>query len=83
MQQQAEHRLKFEKSEHELEIISIKMEEERNLMEKEKAQMVALIGNIAHDLKTPLQSFLFNLESLKAAIVILGCKTTAFLLMVA
>ena len=74
LQQQAEHQLQFEKSKHELEIISIKMEDERNLMEKEKAQMVALIGNVAHDLKTPLQSFLFNLESLKSVICVMECK---------
>ena len=75
LQQQAEHQLEFEKSKHELEIISIKLEDERNLMEKEKAQMVALIGNVAHDLKTPLQSFLFNLESLKTIICVMECKT--------
>ena len=74
LQQQAEHQLQFEKSKHELEIISIKMEDERNLMEKEKAQMVALLGNVAHDLKTPLQSFLFNLESLKSVICVMECK---------
>ena len=77
LQQQAEHQLQFEKSNHELEIISIKMEDARNLMEKEKAQMVALIGNVAHDLKTPLQSFLFNLESLKSIICVMECEMTA------
>ena len=75
LQQQAEHQLQFEKSRHELEIISIKLEDERNMMEKEKAQMVALLGNVAHDLKTPLQSFLLNLESLKEIVCIMECKT--------
>ena len=83
LQRQAEHQLQSEKSKHELEIISIKMEDERNLLQKEKAQMVALIGNIAHDLKTPLQSFLFNLDSLKAIICVMECKKNAWLLMVA
>ena len=77
LQQQAEHQLEVEKSKHELEIIFIKMEDERNLMDKEKAQMVALIGNVAHDLKTPLQSFIFNLESLKAVMRVMECKTFA------
>jgi signal transduction histidine kinase len=35
-------------------------------MEKEREQMVALIGNVAHDLKTPLQSFHMDLEVLKS-----------------
>ena len=64
--QQAEHQLLLEKNKHELEIHAINTEEDYRLLEKEKAQMVALIGNIAHDLKTPLQSFLVDLESLKS-----------------
>ena len=59
------------------------MDDEHNLLEKEKAQMVAVIGNIAYDLKTPLQSFPFNLESLKAVISAMECKITASVLMVA
>ena len=66
LQQCAEHDLLSEKIKHELEIFSIKAHEECRLMEKEQEQMVAMIGNIAHDLKTPLQSFLMDLESLKA-----------------
>lgn len=66
LQQQAEHQLLLEKNKHELEILALNTEEDYRLLEKEKAQMVALIGNIAHDLKTPLQSFLVDLESLKS-----------------
>ena len=66
LQQQTERQLLLVKNRHELEILSIKAEEECRLMVKEKKQMVALIGNVAHDLKTPLQSFLMDLESLKA-----------------
>jgi signal transduction histidine kinase len=66
LQQQAEHQLLSEKNKHELEILSLKAEEECRLLEREQEQMVALIGNVAHDLKTPLQSFLMDLESLKA-----------------
>lgn len=66
LQQQSENQLLFEKNKHELEIISMKAEEDRRLMEKEREQMVALIGNVAHDLKTPLQSFNIDIESLKS-----------------
>ena len=62
----AEHDLLLEKNKHELEIFTMKAQEECRLIEKEQEQMVAMIGNIAHDLKTPLQSFLMDLESLKA-----------------
>ena len=65
LQQKTEHQLILEKNKHELEILSIKNEEECRLIAKEKKLMVALIGNVAHDLKTPLQSFLMDLESLK------------------
>lgn len=51
LQQQTEHQLFVVKNKHELEILSIKAEEECRLMAKEKTQMVALIGNVAHDLK--------------------------------
>ena len=49
-------------------------EAERLLVEKEKKQMIALIGNIAHDLKTPLHSFLMDLESLKTNKGFISCK---------
>ena len=71
----AEHDLLLEKNKHLLEIISIKAQEECRLIEKEQEQMVAMIGNIAHDLKTPLQSFLMDLESLKADEGICRCKS--------
>jgi signal transduction histidine kinase len=54
---------------HEREIIEIHREEERGSMEKEREQMVSLIGNIAHDLKTPLQSFRMDLELLKSGMI--------------
>ena len=65
LQQHAEHNLLSEKIKHESEILNLQSQEECRLMEKEQLQMVAMIGNIAHDLKTPLQSFLMDLESLK------------------
>ena len=74
LQQGAERNLSTEKAKHELEILAIKADEECRLMEKEQQQMVAMIGNIAHDLKTPLQSFLMDLESLKADEGFSQCK---------
>ena len=74
LQQDAERNLSTEKAKHELEILAIKADEECRLMEKEQQQMVAMIGNIAHDLKTPLQSFLMDLESLKADEGFSQCK---------
>ena len=66
LQQSAERNLSAEKAKHEQAILSIEAEGECRLMEKEQQQMVAMIGNVAHDLKTPLQSFLMDLEALKA-----------------
>ena len=74
LQQSAERNLSTEKAKHELEILAIRADEECRLMEKEQQQMVAMIGNIAHDLKTPLQSFLMDLESLKADERFSKCK---------
>mmetsp|Transcript_29043 Transcript_29043/g.27831 ORF Transcript_29043/g.27831 Transcript_29043/m.27831 type:complete len:1116 (+) Transcript_29043:177-3524(+) len=61
-----EHNQETVRLRHEREIVEIHREEERGSMEKEREQMVSLIGNIAHDLKTPLQSFRMDLELLKS-----------------
>lgn len=74
LQQQAEQQLAFEMNKHELVILAMKAEEECRLMEKEKEHMLALIGNIAHDLKTPLQSFLVDLEQLRSDPDLSTCK---------
>ena len=74
LQQDAEHNLQSEKIKHEAEISNLQSQEECRLMEKEQLQMVAMIGNIAHDLKTPLQSFLMDLESLKGDEGFIKCK---------
>ena len=66
--QQSEQQRITEKNKYELEIRAFKAEEESRLLESERKQMVALLGNVAHDLKTPLQAFLMDLESLKAAV---------------
>jgi len=58
--------LLIERNNHEKEIQAIRTEEERKRMAFEHDQLVSLIGNVAHDLKTPLQSVGIDLESLKA-----------------
>jgi hypothetical protein len=65
-----------EKNKYELEIRAFKAEEESRLLESERKQMVALLGNVAHDLKTPLQAFLMDLESLKTAVETSRSKKT-------
>jgi signal transduction histidine kinase len=53
---------------HVLELTNIQIAEEKRLAIVERDALNALIGNVAHDLKTPLQSFVLNLELLKARI---------------
>ena len=65
----SERNMLIERNNHEMEIISIRSDEERKRMSTEHAQMVSLIGNVAHDLKTPLQSVGIDLESLKAKLI--------------
>ena len=66
--QQSEQEHITEKNKYEFDIRAFKAEEDSRLLESERKQMVALLGNVAHDLKTPLQAFLMDLESLKAAV---------------
>ena len=42
---------------------------QKELASRERQQLVALIGNVAHDLKTPLHSFKMEIESLRVALV--------------
>lgn len=69
LQLQAIDALNFEKMSHVTEICKMRSQEEYRLLESEKRYTKALLGNVAHDLKTPLQSFLMDLEALKGAIV--------------
>jgi signal transduction histidine kinase len=51
----------------------------RNEMElafKERKQLVALIGNVAHDLKTPLQSFKMDIEFMRNVVNSLARRAT-------
>ena len=49
---------------HQLELLESSSENERNLREKEIIQLQSLMGNVAHDLKTPLHSIEAGLEVL-------------------
>jgi signal transduction histidine kinase len=54
-----------EKKNHQHTIDSMQAEEEKRLIEREREQLTSLIGNVAHDLKTPLQSIKMDLELLE------------------
>jgi signal transduction histidine kinase len=54
---------------HKLELLAIKTEEEKKLGDMERDALTSLIGNVAHDLKTPLQSFIMSLELLTTRLV--------------
>jgi signal transduction histidine kinase/CheY-like chemotaxis protein len=41
------------------------LERERKSMEREREQLRSLIGNVAHDLKTPLQSIIMDLDMMR------------------
>jgi hypothetical protein len=58
--------MEMERRKHEITIIELKADKERNSMETELSQLRCLIGNVAHDLKTPLQSIAMDLEVLKS-----------------
>ena len=49
---------------HELELLELSKENERKLKEKEICQLRSLLGNAAHDLKTPLHSIEADLDVL-------------------
>ena len=51
---------------HELEMKAVGAENEKTLREAENQQLRSLMGNVAHDLKTPLFSFDADVEALKS-----------------
>ena len=52
-------------SKHELELLELSTNNERQLKEKEIYQLRSLMGNVAHDLKTPLHSIEADLDVLR------------------
>ena len=55
-------------SQHELELAEVCAENKRIIKEKEMAQLHSLMGNVAHDLKTPLHSIEADLDILRTLI---------------
>ena len=53
---------------HELELLELSTENERKLKEKEIFQLRSIMGNVAHDLKSPLHSIEADLESLRVSV---------------
>ena len=68
LQLEAEVNLTKLRNRHELEIVEVSAENERKLREKENFQLRSLMGNVAHDLKTPLHSIEADLEVLNVFI---------------
>jgi signal transduction histidine kinase len=50
-----------------MDMLQVEVENERKLMEQERTSLCGLIGNIAHDLKTPLHSISMDLELLHSS----------------
>ena len=51
-----QHARAIKKSRYELHIVALQAEKDKHEIENERARLRSLIGNVAHDLKTPLQS---------------------------
>ena len=68
LQREAEVNLTQLRNRHELELLEVSAENERKLREKENFQLRSLMGNVAHDLKTPLHSIEADLEVLRVFI---------------
>ena len=67
--QEAEFSLLTLKNNHEIELLQVSTENEKILREGESFQLRSLMGNVAHDLKTPLHSIEADLEVLHTFIL--------------
>jgi signal transduction histidine kinase len=52
---------------HQSALLEVRMTADKQFMEQESSQLRSLIGNVAHDLKTPLQSIAMDMEWLRGA----------------
>ena len=68
LQQESDFNLLTMKNNHQIELLQISTESEKKLREVESYQLRSLMGNVAHDLKTPLHSIEADLEVLNAFI---------------
>jgi signal transduction histidine kinase len=67
-----EHAIETERTKYEQEAMTVMAAREQEAKDREHEVLRSLIGNVAHDLKTPLQSVSMGLEGLKASITRLG-----------
>jgi signal transduction histidine kinase len=65
------HEISNERKRHDVLLVANAAEDEKRLMDREREQLTSLIGNVAHDLKTPLQSIRMDLELLKTTVIAL------------
>ena len=49
--------------------LKLERDNEREMATRERGHLVALIGNVAHDLKTPLHSFKMDIDFLRTTLV--------------
>jgi signal transduction histidine kinase len=63
-----ENTIAAEKTKHDKEAIALNARLEREAKEQEHDLLRSLIGNVAHDLKTPLQSMAMGLDALRATV---------------
>ena len=66
---QASNLSQLEKVKRELKIVSLQAEKDKKSMEEERARFRSMVGNVAHDLKTPLQSVGMSIELLRSDLI--------------
>jgi signal transduction histidine kinase len=60
-------KLKEEKSRIDMEIMELEVKNEVKLKKVESAQLLSLLGNVAHDMKTPIHSISMDVDLLKSS----------------
>jgi signal transduction histidine kinase len=69
LEEAIEAELQMQQERHRAEMLSLAAAEDKRLADREREQLTALVGNVAHDLKTPLQSFRMDLDLLDMILV--------------
>jgi K+-sensing histidine kinase KdpD len=64
IEQQAQEEISEIRNRYELDMVRVSSENDRILREAEAKQLRSLMGNVAHDLKTPLHSIAADIEAL-------------------
>ena len=60
----------LEKLRRELKIVTLQAEKDKREMEEERERFRSMVGNVAHDLKTPLQSVGMSIELLRSDLIV-------------